>query len=504
MKRTLLSMSLLAINFASLAQLSPVMDIRSGTDASSPSRLTVFKNKLVFFATDGNVAPGNGYELWSLDTAGVLELIYNIGPGTASSNFASDNIRIAIAAGRLIFPANDGTNGNELYSWDGVNAPVLAKDINPAAGTGSNPADLVALNNKVYFAANNGTAGNELWEYDPVYGTARMLKDINPLGSSNPVNLMVYNGKLYFSAFETTAGTELYVYDPATDETEIAADIYPGANGSTPQSMVLVAGRMYFTATESVYGRELYSITNTTVKRHTDLNLNNGNSLNTASTNQKLIGTLNNMVYFSGNTSSTSPQLFKFDPKTEMTSLVYDINPLGSATPISFTPFNNKLYFSARTEQYGRELWSYDGMNAPMMVADIDTGVGNSNPGNFTVFNNTLYFTATEPQTGTELYKYTDASLGIQNVRFDADIKLYPNPATSEAYLEMQLKQSGQLSVQLFDIMGRVVFATGMQRYDAGNVKLTLPLGTGAAGTYTCKITGADGRNYYSGKLTKQ
>ncbi len=504
MKRTLLGLSLVAMCSSSFGQLKAIPEINPGTGGSNPTRLTVFKNKLVFFASDGTVAPAGGNEMWTLDSLDFPSLVYNINPGTASANLAASYINMAVAGGKLFFPANNGTNGPELYSWDGTNAPMMVKDINPGA-PGSSPTEVVMLGNKVYFSATDGTNGFELWEHDPTYGTTRMVADVYAGGpSSNPSNLTVYNGKLYFAANEPSVGNELFVYDPATETAKLVGDINTSGS-SSPQSMLTVAGRLYFVATHSTYGRELFSVTDTLVQRHTDVRTGTGSSINFASVGQKIIGVLNNMIYFGATDGITGYQLYKFDPKKETTSLVYNINPLGSSSPASFTLFNKKLYFSASSPDKGTELWSYDGMNAPEMVADIDTAMnGSSFPANFTVYNNALYFTATEPLTGTELYKYEDASLGVQNIRFDAEVKVYPNPASSVAYLQISLKKAQKLAIGVYDVAGKEVYNTGVVNYNAGNANVTLPVNALTTGTYIYKVTDEAGRMYYSGKLMKQ
>ena len=39
----------------------------------------------------------------------------------------------------LYFGADDGTSGNELWKYDGVNAPSMVADINPMSNSGSSP-----------------------------------------------------------------------------------------------------------------------------------------------------------------------------------------------------------------------------------------------------------------------------------------------------------------------------------------------------------------------------
>jgi ELWxxDGT repeat protein len=503
MKHTLLSMSLLAISVtSSFAQLSPAMDIFPGTAGSQPNRLTVFGKHLVFFASDGNAAPASGMELWTLDSNGSPMLAYNINPGVNGSTNVNNYLTMATVGGKLYFAANNGTV-SRLHSWDAKNGAAQVKELTTI--TSPSLSEIVAYKNKVYFANSDAATGIELWEYDPAQTKSRLVKDIvvGPSASS-PSNFTVYNNKLYFTATETSSGNELYVFDG--DSARRVADINPGANSSSPLSLTVIAGRMYFSATEPTYGRELYSLTDTVITRHTDIWVNTSSSMPVSATGQKIIGTINNMVYFSATDATTGYQLYKFDPKANTTTLAYNLNPTGNGNPHSFTMFNKKLYFSATDPTKGTELWAFDGVSAPYVAANIDTTTNLSgNPLNLTVFNDALYFTATEfSTTGTELYMFKDSALSVQNVRFTADVKVYPNPANSVANVEMNLKSTATLNVVLADITGREVFKTGYVDYKAGTAMVSMPLSSLQAGVYVYSIINNDGRKYYSGRLVKQ
>ncbi len=128
-------------------------------------------------------------------------LVQDIWSGSGHS-YPSD---LAVYNGNLYFRATDGTNGTELWQYDGSNAS-LVQDINTSGS--SAPQYLTVYDGKLYFS--NGTNGTELWQYDG--SSASLVQDINTSSSSSPAELIVYDGKLYFMANDGTNGNELWRY----------------------------------------------------------------------------------------------------------------------------------------------------------------------------------------------------------------------------------------------------------------------------------------------------
>ena len=81
-----------------------------------------------------------------------------------------------------------------LPAWAETSSPQLVQDIRSGSNS-SNPYSLTVFNDKLYFSANDSTNGQELWVYDGTNAT--MVQDIRS-GSANssPSSLTVFNDKL--------------------------------------------------------------------------------------------------------------------------------------------------------------------------------------------------------------------------------------------------------------------------------------------------------------------
>ena len=187
--------------------------------AGDPDDLEVYQGEM-FFASKG----ANGYQLWkSNGTVLGTVLVADVNPGGdgAIENLYSNGTT-------LYFAAKNGTDGVELWKYDGATASMV-KNINSAGD--SSPANFIALNGMVYFSANDGT-GVKLWMTNGTSTGTVLVASLFGSGENptNVNNLKVRDGKLMFSGTGTN-GNELYSFDPATLSTEIVTSetikLYP-------------------------------------------------------------------------------------------------------------------------------------------------------------------------------------------------------------------------------------------------------------------------------------
>ena len=497
MKSVLLGTALLAGSFCAQAQATLVSNINLSGD-SYPSWITIFKNKVVFAASNDT----SGHELFWLDND-TAKLLYDMNP-VGDALLYSNNAKLAVSGNYAYFPADNGITGTELYRWDGTAAPSLVLDLYPG-GISSGIEEVVAHNGLLYFGGLGDAYGNELWSYNPASGYKQRVTDVSPGGlNSFPRFITAYKNKLYFTA-TTLGGADMYVYDPMTNSTVLMSDAVPSFAGSNADGYTVINDKLYFVAEEGATGRELYVYDGVEVKRLTDVNSGSGDGIyNPFSTRNPLFGH-DGKIYFAGDNGMTGVQLYAYNPANGTAAVVFILNPSGDGNPANFTAYAGKMYFTAEDGVNGYELWAYEGTGIPVMKADVETGAGSSYPSNLTRLNSELYFSAYSSTTGVELYKFSDsAALGVQNVRFAADVKVYPNPATETATVSVSLKKAQAMGICLVDMTGKIVYSTPAQPYSAGTQLLQVPMAQLPAATYAYRIYDNAGTTLYTGRIQKQ
>ena len=397
-----------------------VADIDPGGGSSYPGSLAVAGDTLFFQADDGSgralwatdgteagtveVAParsdsasfgavGNtmffaaedeehGLELWKSDgtTAGTL-LVKDIRPGTYDDGYyaypySSEPGGFVTAGGTLFFTADDGVQGETLWTSDGTEAGTVKVS---EVETGSyydyyDDQGLTAIGGTVFFQGDDGTNGRELWKSDGTENGTVLVKDIYTGSSgggyprsSDPAYLVNVNGVLYFSA-TTAAGAELWRSDGTAAGTVQVKDVRPGTGGSRPAGFTAAGGKVFFSADDGTHGEELWRTDGTTA------------------------GTV---------------LVQDLDPTTY--DYYGDPIPNGSE-PGGLTAVGGRLVFAA-TSSTGRELWSSNGTTAGTRVVDVNAGPEGSDPSYLTVApGGTLLFSAFDDAHGRELFRFVQGT----------------------------------------------------------------------------------------------
>ncbi|MBC8160030.1 MAG: hypothetical protein H7Z42_02335 [Roseiflexaceae bacterium] len=158
-------------------------------------------------------------ELWKTDgTAAGTRLVKDINTTTNTAYLESSSPRQFHAVnGRLLFFADDGVHGRELWVSDGSEAGTqMVMDINPGPGSSElEPLSEIqsrVVGNKLFFMVDVGDFELELWVSDGTSANTRRVRAIDS-DSYSPIEMVSFKGKLYFTAAVASGPVELWVSD---------------------------------------------------------------------------------------------------------------------------------------------------------------------------------------------------------------------------------------------------------------------------------------------------
>jgi ELWxxDGT repeat protein len=394
-------------------------DLQPGAGASSPWPLASLGATFFFSADDGS----HGTELWKTDgTAAGTTLVKDINPGSGSSLSSGSPFffsKAAVVGGQLLFAADDGTHGNELWASDGTGPGTgLLGDLAPGSGA-SSPFDFVAAGALVYFEAQDPVHGAELWASDGTPGGTAMVKDIQPGAvGSQPWELTAVGSQVFFSADDGSHGRELWKSDGTPTGTVLVKDIHPGAGSSLslflPRGLTAGSNRLFLFADDGVHGPEPWASDGSDAGTILLADLNPGSM---GSFTGATFGFYRNTFasgrwFFPAYAPATGVEMFVSDGTPAGTALLAQINHQSSAFNFNFgfsggslADLGGTLVFQATDGVSGAELWKSDGTAAgTAQVADLLPGSGDSFPNGLTAFDGALFFT-TQSGTNDGLWK---------------------------------------------------------------------------------------------------
>ena len=382
-----------------------IIDINPTGHGYTGSEAIPYKGKLIFQGDNGT----DGDELWISDgTLAGTTMLLDINATAAEED--GDPESFVIYNDTVYFVADPGT-GTQLWQTDGTTAGTKLV-VEPNVGGDGAVEELVVYNGKLYFTATDGTNGTEMWVYDGT--TAEMFMNINPAGDADPYGYLEVNGLLFFEADADGNGTKLWFTDGVNRTMTVAEALNLSV---TPMDVnadefTVVGTKLYYTADDS-YGDDIFVVNTEELKskftQATDINTSGNSDITSPYA-------FDGVVYFEADNGDgeTGDELYKIAADGSV-SMVKNINvdpddTTPNSDPKYFIEYKNKLYFTANDGDktaHGNELWVTDGTEAgTQMISDINTAAGKSGiPQQYAIFNDNLYFMANDG-TSTQFWKY--------------------------------------------------------------------------------------------------
>jgi ELWxxDGT repeat protein len=375
-----------------------------------------------------------GGELWRTDgTEAGTQLVKDINPGAGwSLNYYGTPT--LIQENTLLFAADNGATGYELWRSDGTSAgTTLVKDTWPGV-EGGYPGDFRTVGNRAFFSAQSFESRQALWITDGTPQGTIQLKSFTHLHS-----FVLQNNLSFFSASENGNNIELWKSDGTPQGTVRVKDINPGAEGSNPvHLMAFRADLVLFSADDGVNGEELWRSDGTDQGTHPVKNIH---ATGSSSPNDLVpieltfdIPGAYDAALFSADDGTTGRELWITDgfKTTELVTDTYKgldssepfllaMNTCRCATYTRTCPF-----FAMTDKDHGRELWIADGERGMVLLKDINPGQENSSINTLVRSGDTFYFSATDADSGAELWKTNGTPQGTQRV---ADIHAGKQPS---------------------------------------------------------------------------
>lgn len=345
--------------------------------------LAVLGNKLLF--AGGNTAPstavGADVELWASDGA-FTRRIKDINPFEVGTGFHHICVKagsapgpgVVTANGLVLFAAEDGINGRELWVSNGTQAGTrLVADINPqrapfppasdcddrhTTGLSSDPADFVAFRGGALFTADDGVRGRELWFTDGTRAGTRRVRDLRPGAKSSGLHdLTAFRGAVYFLASAQGQGTgeALWRTDGTAAGTVVVDDLKIGGTPSWAQSLKAAGNRLFFVVNNEATGPELWASRGNAASTRLVVDLRPGAP---GSYPQELTA-VGDALVFAATDGEHGLEPWRSNGTAAGTVSLGDINPgLDASVPGPFTRAGDFVFTGAYDAEHGREPWA--------------------------------------------------------------------------------------------------------------------------------------------------
>ncbi len=252
-------------------------NINPGGTGSDPSDFTALGDDVYFFATESSTGTVG---LWKTGgTPATTQMVFDSFPTitvtqpTTQTLTATPTNNLTAIGSTLFFSldySNSGSSTSQYELWTSAGESNGTSQVSPPQLNGakfSAMGSFTAFGNLLVFAANDGTHGDELWKSDGTDTGTAMIDDIDPgSGSGIPDDYTLYdntvenNGLLYFIADDGTDGEQVWATDGTQTGTQMVSDFSSGGDYSTRPSLLAAENsQVLFYADDGIQGQELWS-----------------------------------------------------------------------------------------------------------------------------------------------------------------------------------------------------------------------------------------------------
>lgn len=362
-----------------------VKDINPGAAASNPGYFVAFGDS-VYFSASGDLWKTDGTEAGTVKVAAV--------PAR----------NLAVAGSQLFFEGLTAAAGWELWVSDGSDAGThMVTDLLPGPNGGLDSVyyalGLTPLGNRVLFPANDGEHGRELWVSDGTSSGTYMVRDFVPgakgMWDTSYAYITALGNRAYFSASDAGHGQEVWVTDGTDAGTALFADATPGPASTSPFVFTVAEGKLYFLGGGTFLVSPWLWVTDGTAGGTHVVSTAFGVASNFNSTTA--LWPVNANVYFAGRTLLTGSEPWVSDGTEAGSRMIANLTPdrAPSSDPSMLTAAGNLLFFiategtlSSASNIAESSLWRTDGTAAGTFKL-LETG---QDPGTLTPAGPLVFF----------------------------------------------------------------------------------------------------------------
>jgi ELWxxDGT repeat protein len=215
-------------------------------------------SQLLFIATDG-LSP---LKLWTISSSAAAGSAVPLAAICATEFCNSSDSAVLVKVGnRVLFPANDGVHGVEIWSTNGtLGGTSLTRDVCPGLCDSYHSDSLVPLlGSAFFFGSSGGFFDVDLWRSDGTpQGTRKFVRET---GFPRNVSLAALGKTVFYAAQDGDESEELWASDGTAPGTRQLTHAARSVGSSRPHDLVVLGNHVVFSACVDDFLEDVWSST---------------------------------------------------------------------------------------------------------------------------------------------------------------------------------------------------------------------------------------------------